>query len=72
MTANNTQARAKGACPICGRPTERRHRPFCSPRCQDVDLARWLTGAYVVQTEEQPEVEDDVVVRFPDPESRRK
>ncbi|MBM3541338.1 MAG: DNA gyrase inhibitor YacG [Alphaproteobacteria bacterium] len=72
MTASAPPSRAKGACPICGRPTERRHKPFCSPRCQDVDLARWLTGAYVVQTEEEPEAEDDVVVRFPAPESRRK
>jgi endogenous inhibitor of DNA gyrase (YacG/DUF329 family) len=72
MTPNDPSSRAKAACPICGRPTERRFKPFCSPRCQDVDLARWLTGAYVVQTEEEPEAEDDVVVRFPPPEGRRK
>jgi hypothetical protein len=34
-------------CPICGKPTERaEHRPFCSPRCRQVDLARWLGEAY--------------------------
>ena len=34
-------------CPICKR--RRPHpdyRPFCSRRCADVDLGRWLTGSY--------------------------
>jgi endogenous inhibitor of DNA gyrase (YacG/DUF329 family) len=35
-------------CPICGKPTEPRLRPFCSKRCADVDLGRWITGQYVV------------------------
>jgi endogenous inhibitor of DNA gyrase (YacG/DUF329 family) len=33
-------------CPICGKPSVARHRPFCSPRCADLDLARWLRGDY--------------------------
>jgi len=33
-------------CPVCGRPAEPASRPFCSPRCADVDLGRWLTGQY--------------------------
>ena len=41
-------------CPMCGRPTEASFRPFCSRRCADLDLQRWLTGAYAV-----PSVEDD-------------
>ena len=39
-------------CPICGRPTEPAFRPFCSRRCADVDLARWLAGAYAVPAAE--------------------
>jgi endogenous inhibitor of DNA gyrase (YacG/DUF329 family) len=35
-------------CPICGKPAVDEFRPFCSARCKDVDLNRWLTGAYVV------------------------
>ncbi|MFI4966897.1 MAG: DNA gyrase inhibitor YacG [Caulobacterales bacterium] len=35
-------------CPICGKPEVAAHRPFCSPRCADVDLNRWLSGRYVV------------------------
>jgi len=41
-------------CPICGKPTVPTYRPFCSRRCADVDLQRWLRGAYAV-----PAVEDD-------------
>jgi endogenous inhibitor of DNA gyrase (YacG/DUF329 family) len=37
-----------GRCPICKAPTEPRYRPFCSRRCADVDLARWLRGAYAI------------------------
>ena len=37
-----------GRCPICRRAGEAKYRPFCSKRCSDVDLARWLGGAYVV------------------------
>jgi len=39
------------ACPICGKPAVARFRPFCSPRCKDVDLHRWFTGAYAVPGE---------------------
>lgn len=37
-----------GKCPICGKPRDEKLRPFCSKRCADVDLNRWLSGAYVV------------------------
>ena len=37
-----------GQCPICARPTEHEHRPFCSRRCADVDLSRWLRGTYAI------------------------
>lgn len=39
-------------CPICGKPVQADYRPFCSKRCADVDLSRWLTGAYAVPAEE--------------------
>jgi len=35
-------------CAICGKPAEHRYRPFCSKRCADIDLARWLGGGYVI------------------------
>lgn len=33
-------------CPICGKPATPDYRPFCSRRCADVDLGRWLTEGY--------------------------
>ena len=46
-------------CPICRRPLApapeaARFRPFCSRRCADVDLHRWLSGAYRIETDEAP------------------
>lgn len=35
-------------CPICGEKTEHAYRPFCSARCRDVDLGRWLGGGYAI------------------------
>jgi uncharacterized protein len=35
-------------CPTCHRPAHPKYRPFCSPRCANVDLGRWLTGAYII------------------------
>ncbi len=37
-----------GACPICGKPGETRFSPFCSRRCADLDLGRWLKGGYAI------------------------
>ncbi len=42
-------------CPVCARPATARYRPFCGRRCANVDLARWLRGAYVIATEESDE-----------------
>ncbi len=44
-----TEPRRSGPkCPICGRPSEPAVRPFCSRRCADIDLQRWLSDRYVV------------------------
>jgi endogenous inhibitor of DNA gyrase (YacG/DUF329 family) len=43
----NDNARAP-RCPTCGKPTVAEFRPFCSKRCADVDLHRWLAGVYAV------------------------
>ena len=46
-----------GRCPICGRPTEFEYRPFCSRRCADVDLSRWLRGTYAIPDAESEDGE---------------
>jgi endogenous inhibitor of DNA gyrase (YacG/DUF329 family) len=40
--------RSQPFCPICGKPVVDAVRPFCSRRCADVDLGRWLNGQYRV------------------------
>ncbi len=55
-----TSPKRKGAaCPICGKPVVAAHRPFCSPRCRDVDLNRWLGEAYRVPAETVAEDDED-------------
>ena len=43
--------KAVARCPICQKPAVKAHRPFCSKRCTDIDLGRWLKGGYVVAGE---------------------
>jgi endogenous inhibitor of DNA gyrase (YacG/DUF329 family) len=40
-------------CPICGKPSARAAYPFCSKRCADVDLNRWLSGSYAIPAAEE-------------------
>lgn len=39
-------------CPVCSKGVAEKYRPFCSKRCADVDLGRWFTESYVVESEE--------------------
>lgn len=50
---------SQAKCPICGKPAEPPHLPFCSGRCRDVDLQRWFTGRYVLPASEDPETPGD-------------
>jgi endogenous inhibitor of DNA gyrase (YacG/DUF329 family) len=51
---------AKGPkCAICGKPVEAAFRPFCSARCKQVDLNRWLTESYRVPVQSADEEEDE-------------
>ena len=45
------------SCPLCDKPTDKAYRPFCSKRCADVDLGRWLNGSYAIPAEEAPDSE---------------
>jgi len=50
-------ASASKPCPICGKPRVEKYEPFCSRRCADIDLGRWLKGSYVIPGE--PAEEED-------------
>jgi uncharacterized protein len=56
--ANDTGSGKAAAkkCPICGKPAVEASKPFCSERCRDVDLNRWLSGRYVIPARDE---EDD-------------
>jgi uncharacterized protein len=56
MTANDNKpthsspdrGKSSRPCPICAKPRSNDYDPFCSKRCADVDLHRWLKGSYVI------------------------
>lgn len=45
-------------CPSCGKPARGPDRPFCSARCRQLDLGRWLDGSYRIPSEEEPEEDE--------------
>jgi endogenous inhibitor of DNA gyrase (YacG/DUF329 family) len=53
-------------CPICGKLPAAQFKPFCSKRCSDVDLNRWLKGVYAVPVTENDDEDGDQVGRDPD------
>jgi endogenous inhibitor of DNA gyrase (YacG/DUF329 family) len=55
----NARAKTANPCPICGKPRVEQFRPFCSRRCADIDLHRWLGGAYTIPATEQDDDEPD-------------
>ncbi|RYE34526.1 MAG: DNA gyrase inhibitor YacG [Hyphomicrobiales bacterium] len=58
MTDTENTPTAAKPCPICAKPAVARFKPFCSPRCADVDLGRWLKGSYVIPGEAVDESEE--------------
>ena len=48
LMAEGETSQRRARCPICTAPTEAEFRPFCSRRCADVDLSRWLRGGYAI------------------------
>ena len=49
-------------CPECKKPVDPRYRPFCSKRCADVDLHRWMSESYRVPVLDAPEQAGDTGV----------
>jgi len=52
-------ASERKTCVICGKPRDPHYAPFCSKRCADVDLGRWLNGVYVVPGAKSASTEED-------------
>ena len=45
--------------PNCAKPSGQKYHPFCSSRCAQVDLNRWLGGNYAIPAAEEEPGEDD-------------
>jgi endogenous inhibitor of DNA gyrase (YacG/DUF329 family) len=64
MPDNVVKLRPTRPCPICGKPSSQEDYPFCSKRCADIDLNRWLSGSYVIPAkpeEDEMAADPDVV-----------
>ena len=57
MTMKSDSEPAK-TCPICGKPPAKPFSPFCSKRCADIDLGRWLKGVYSIPVSEPEDTEE--------------
>jgi uncharacterized protein len=67
MSAEIIKLKPTRPCPICRKPSSQQYHPFCSARCHDIDLNRWLSGRYVIPAEP---VEDDLDDGPPQPGQR--
>ena len=54
----NGETASRKPCPLCGKQSSEPHSPFCSRRCADIDLGRWLKGNYAIPAREQEEDDD--------------
>jgi uncharacterized protein len=59
MEAPDADAQTVRPCATCGKPAVKAYHPFCSKRCADVDLGRWLNGSYAVPVEPDPDENGD-------------
>jgi len=64
--------RTAARCPVCGKDVEARYRPFCSKRCADIDLGRWLKEGYRIETDEPPSDEEAGGGGPPEPTGQRR
>lgn len=59
--ADDPRASAARKCPICGKAADAAFSPFCSKRCSDIDLNRWLSGVYAVPVTEEDDEDGERV-----------
>ena len=59
MPADPPKPAAEKRCPICRKPATEASRPFCSERCRDVDLNRWLSNSYAIRAAPAEDDEQD-------------
>jgi endogenous inhibitor of DNA gyrase (YacG/DUF329 family) len=57
-SAKLVHLRPRRPCPLCQTPSVQKYHPFCSSRCADIDLHRWLGGHYAIPAEDPPDFEE--------------
>lgn len=45
-------------CPMCSKDTDEKYRPFCSKRCADLDLGKWMSGDYAVASQDEDDADE--------------
>ncbi|MBT6857121.1 MAG: DNA gyrase inhibitor YacG [Rhodospirillaceae bacterium] len=58
-TVRRPEPRKSRKCPLCGHAAEEDYRPFCSKRCKQLDLGRWLDESYRVPVVETDDLDID-------------
>lgn len=61
-SADLVRLRPKRPCPICNKHSLQKYHPFCSARCADIDLHRWLGEKYTVPAVETPDFKETQVL----------
>ncbi len=57
----------KPKCALCNkRPIVAAYRPFCSRRCADIDLGKWLVDGYAIPGEPADQAEETALGKIPD------
>ncbi len=58
------------SCPICKKDTDPKYKPFCSKRCADLDLGKWLNESYTIPAEEEDLPDEEELARAEADETR--
>ncbi len=69
--AQPIRLRPRRPCPLCQTPSVQKYHPFCSRRCADIDLHRWLGGHYAIPAEDPPDFEDMDTILEPSDNDRK-
>ncbi len=56
--AEPVRLRPRRPCHLCGKPSQQKFHPFCSSRCAQIDLNRWLSGNYAIPVKDEDEDDD--------------
>lgn len=54
MSAQQPETKTR-KCAICDKQQDPKYRPFCSKRCADIDLGRWLNEGYRIPGNPNPD-----------------